>query len=99
MLNKTQEEEFFFILERENKKLEQIFKSIKLKTKDKKTKEIFNLVLSYYKDMSYFLKKKEYVKAFELENYVWGLLDALAIFKAIQIPANMQAWFKCDFDK
>jgi hypothetical protein len=94
-LSPKQQEEFFFILERENKKLNEIFSSIKLK--NSKFSQTFNLAQSYYQDMIHFFKKKEHVKAFELQNYIWGLLDSLAIIKAIQIPKEMQKWFKADF--
>ncbi len=94
-ISEKQQEEFFFILDREKTKLEQIFSSIKLKRK--KNEQVFRLAESYYKDMNHFLNKKEYVKAFELQNYVWGILDSLAILKAISIPKDMQRWFKAEF--
>jgi hypothetical protein len=94
-LSQKQEEELFFILDRENKKLEKVFSSIKLK--DQKFSEIFHLAQSYYGDMKHFFDKKEYVKAFELQNYVWGMLDSLAVMKAIQVPKELQKWFKTDF--
>lgn len=94
-ISKKQQEELFFMLERESKKLIQVFSNIKLK--DKKYSQVFNLSKTYFQDMQHFLDKKEYVKAFELENYVWGLLDALAIAKAINVPARMRGWFKAEF--
>mgnify|MGYP003886043905 CR=1 FL=1 len=85
------------MLKREDKKLKEVFKSIKLIEKKGKAKEIFELAKSYYKDYVYFKEKKDYVKAFELQNYVWGLLDALAILKAISVPKKLQKYFKTDF--
>jgi hypothetical protein len=90
-----QKEEFFFILKREEAKLEQIFKSIKLK--DSKFSETFKFMKSYYDDMKFFMKKNEHVKAFELQNYVWGILDSLAINKAIEVPKELQKHFKAEF--
>ncbi len=94
-ITKKQEQELFYVLNRENEKLKMIFSSIKLI--DKKFSQAFNLVQSYYKDMNHFLNKKEYVKAFELQNYVWGILDSLAIMKAIKVSREMQKWFKAEF--
>ena len=94
-LSKEQHQELFFILERENKKLKQIFAEIKLI--DDKFSQTFNLAESYYQDMKHFFDKKEYVKAFELQNYVWGLLDSLGVMKAVQVPKELQSWFKAEF--
>jgi hypothetical protein len=68
-----------------------------LKIKDKQSIQAFQLMQSYYEDMNHFLDKKEYVKAFELQNYVWGILDCLASLKLIQVPKEMQKWFKAEF--
>ena len=94
-LSQAQQQELFFILDRENRKLKEIFAKIKLV--DDKFSQTFNLVKSYYEDMNHFFDKKEYVKAFELQNYVWGMLDSLAVMKAIKVPKEMQKWFKADF--
>ncbi|HDI02989.1 MAG TPA: DUF357 domain-containing protein [Candidatus Pacearchaeota archaeon] len=96
MLTEKSSKELIFMLQREDKKLKEVFKSIKLTGKEK-AKEIFELAKSYYKDYVYFKEKKDYVKAFELQNYVWGLLDALAILKAISVPKKLQKYFKTDF--
>lgn len=93
-LTKKQKEELFFYMERELKKLEEIFKEVKLK--NKKALEVFDLAKTYFQDALYFNKKDEYVKTFELINYCWGLLDALAILKALEIPAKMKGWFKIE---
>jgi hypothetical protein len=94
-LSKEQHQELFFILDRESKKLKQIFAEIKLI--DDSFSQIFNLAKSYYQDMKHFFDKKEYVKSFELQNYVWGMLDSLAVMKAVQVPEEMQKWFKAEF--
>ena len=94
-LSPKQKEEFFFILKMEEAKLEQIFEKIKLKKQE--FSEIFKFTKSYYEDMKYFFKKDEHVKAFELQNYVWGLLDYLALSKAIEVPKEFQKYFKADF--
>lgn len=94
-LTKPQKQEFFRILKREEAKLEQIFDKIKLK--DSKFEETFKFMKAYYEDMKFFFKKEEHVKAFELQNYVWGFLDALAISGAIEVPKELQKWFKAEF--
>ncbi len=94
-LTSKQKDEFFFILKREEAKLERIFDKIKLKKQE--FSETFKFMKSYYEDMKFFFKKQEYVKAFELQNYVWGFLDALAINKAIDVPKELQKYFKAEF--
>lgn len=95
-LSAKQKEEFFFILKREEAKLERIFEKIKLKKQE--FSETFKFTKSYYEDMRFFFKKQEHVKAFELQNYVWGLLDALALAKAIEVPKELQKYFKAEFE-
>ncbi|WP_342765398.1 DUF357 domain-containing protein [Candidatus Nanopusillus massiliensis] len=50
--------------------------------------------MSYYKDLKYFYEKKDFVKAFELENYIWGILDTLINLKLIEVPEEYKKWFK-----
>ena len=88
---KKMKEEFFFYLNRERKKLEIVFEKIKVK---KAGKKVFELAKSYFEDMKYFLEKKEYVKVFELENYIWGILDSLANLNLLIIPREIKKWFK-----
>jgi len=83
------EEEFFYYLDREYKKLELIFKNIKFL--DNRFKDF---LISYYKDLKYFYKKKDFVKAFELENYIWGILDTLINLRLIEVPEEYKKWFK-----
>jgi len=90
-----QQEELFYYMERELKKLEQVFKKIKIK--EKRHQDTLKLALCYFKDAKHFYSKKEYVKCFELLNYVWGLLDSMAIGNAISVPKPLQKWFKHDF--
>ncbi len=83
------ERELMFYLHREYEKLRKIFVDIKFL--DKKIEEF---VLSYYKDFLYFYDKKDYVKAFELENYIWGMLDILINLKLIEVKEEYKKWFK-----
>ena len=90
-ITKKMKEEFFYYLNREKKKLEIVFEKVKVK---KEGKKVFELAKSYFKDMKYFFDKKEYVKVFELENYIWGILDTLANFNLLIIPKGIKKWFK-----
>ena len=90
-LNKKMEKEFFFYLDREVKKLKVVFKNVKIKRGGEK---VFKLASSYFEDLKYFLDKKEFVKAFELENYIWGILDTLANLNLLEIPKRIRKWFK-----
>ncbi len=86
---KINEEEFFYYLNREYKKLEEVFEKIIFKDENFK-----KFLLAYYNDMKYFYENKEYVKAFELENYIWGILDALINLNIIEVPEEYKKWFK-----
>jgi hypothetical protein len=44
--------------------------------------------------LKYFYEKKDFVKAFELENYIWGILDTLINLKLIDVPEEYKKWFK-----
>ena len=90
-ITKKMKEEFFYYLSREKKKLEIVFEKVKVK---KEGKKVFELANSYFKDMKYFFDKGEYVKVFELENYIWGILDTLANFNLLIIPKEIRKWFK-----
>ena len=82
-------EEFFYYLDREYKKLELIFKNIKFLDN-----RFENFLISYYNDLKYFYEKKDFVKAFELENYIWGILDTLINLRLIEVPEEYKKWFK-----
>ncbi len=84
--------ELMYYLKREWEKLNIVFKEVKLVKEE--YKDLWEMVLSYYNDLKYFYEKRDYVKVFELENYIWGLLDALANLKALEIPEKIKRWFK-----
>ncbi|MGC9079430.1 MAG: hypothetical protein ACP5G1_01695 [Nanopusillaceae archaeon] len=86
---KINEEELLYYLNREYEKLEKIFKDIKFKDK-----RFENFILAYYKDFLYFYNSKDYVKAFELENYIWGMLDILINLDLIEVKEEYKKWFK-----
>lgn len=53
------------------------FAIAELEVKDsEEAEDLERLIRSYYKDARYFYEKGEFLKAFELFSYVWGLLDA-----------------------
>jgi hypothetical protein len=83
------EEEFFYYLNREYEKLELIFKNIRFLDN-----RFEKFVISYYNDMKYFYENKDFVKAFELENYIWGILDTLINLGLIEVPEEYKKWFK-----
>lgn len=61
----------------------------------KKAKSLERLVRSYYEDARHFYEKGEFLKAFELFSYTWGLLDAgarLGIFN----PGKARKHYKID---
>jgi hypothetical protein len=93
-INKKQIEELIYITDREVEKLKKIFKI----QNDLKNLEVYPLIESYFKDLLYFYEKKDYVKSFELVNYIWGYLDILANLKLINPKKEVKSWFKIDQD-
>lgn len=87
------QKELLFYLKREIKKLRIIFQEVSAKEKGK---EVFNLAKSYFEDCLHFYKQKQFVKAFELENYIWGILDSLANLGLLIIPNEIKKWFKVE---
>lgn len=85
------EEYIKYLTEREFEKLKEVFDSIKFVGKEK---EIWNLVISYWNDCKYFYEKGDMIKAFELVNYIWGMLDILGNLKLLKIPEEIKKWFK-----
>jgi hypothetical protein len=97
-LSKEQENEMFFYLKRELVRLSNVMSKVKLvENVDERISEVFALAKSYFNDAKYFYDKKEFVKSFELVNYCWGLLDALAISKTLSVPKRFRSWFKAEF--
>lgn len=86
-------EELKFYLNREYNRLLIVFDKIKFKDKD-----IESFVKAYWDDCRYFYVNQDDIKAFELVNYVWGILDTLAILKIIEVPEDVKKWFKIDQD-
>jgi hypothetical protein len=75
-------------LDKELNKLNQVFKLINSEDLE------FQLAKSYYEDAKYFKEVGKIVEAFELVNYVWGILDTLARKKCIKVPEEIKKWFK-----
>lgn len=73
-------------------KLEQVMNGIKVMEGGK---EVVELARSYLEDSKYFFRRKEYLKAFELVNYIWGLLDACVILELVD-PGEFRKYFKVD---
>jgi len=58
-----------------NKALKEVKKSV-VKGKEKKAKEIIDMVSNYLSDAKYFEKKQDFVNAFAAINYSHGWLDS-----------------------
>jgi len=79
MIKKESIEELIKITDREVEKLKIVMDEVGKEI----PKEVKTLIESYIYDLNYFYNKKDYVKAFELANYIWGYLDCLANLKLI----------------
>ncbi|MEO2154482.1 MAG: DUF357 domain-containing protein [Nanoarchaeota archaeon] len=95
MINK---EELILITDRELKKLKIVFDRLNFSNLKEKNNDLYNLISSYFYDLLYFYEKKDYVKAFELINYIWGYLDCLANLKIIEPDKEIKKWFKINQD-
>ncbi|MEM0379601.1 MAG: DUF357 domain-containing protein [Nanopusillaceae archaeon] len=81
--------EIIEITSREIEKLKIVFEKIKFFDFELKT-----FIEAYWKDCLYFYNKKDYIKSFELVNYIWGILDCMANKNMIYIPEDIRKWFK-----
>jgi hypothetical protein len=88
--------EFDNLLDREISKLSIVFQ--KVNPKSNQIKDLWNMILSYWEDCKHFYKSGKKLEAFELVNYIWGLLDALANLDLIEVPAEIKKWFKIEQD-
>lgn len=81
-------------VEKEIERVKFALKEIKVK---KGGEDLFHLAKSYFKDALYFYERKEYLKAFELLSYVFGLLDGGARLKYFD-PGKARKHFKIEQD-
>ena len=86
---KNSNNELIYLLERELKKLKIVFDKVKFLDKD-----LEKFVKSYWEDCKYFYEKRDNIKAFELINYIWGILDCMANKNLLEIPEDIRKWFK-----
>jgi hypothetical protein len=66
-----------------------------IKVLDNQAKDILGLARSYRVDAEHFYKIGDYLSAFELYVYIFGLLDALARLKLID-PGQARKHFKVE---
>ncbi len=66
----------------------------KVSSTDEKGEDCLKLALSYYRDATYFFEKGDVEKAFELQSYVWGILDCLARLQLLKVTEDIRKWFK-----
>ncbi|HIP66675.1 MAG TPA: DUF357 domain-containing protein [Candidatus Nanopusillus sp.] len=85
--------ELMYYLEREYRKLEIVFSKVHFIGNQK---DVWILILSYWEDCKHFYNKNDYIKAFELVNYIWGMLDILANLDLLEIPRDVKKWFKIE---
>jgi len=86
---KNSNNELIYLLEREFKKLKIVFDKVKFLDKD-----LEKFVKSYWEDCKYFYERGDNIKAFELVNYIWGILDCMANKNLLEIPEDIRKWFK-----
>jgi len=86
---KNSNNELIYLLERELKKLEIVFDKVRFLDKD-----LEKFVKAYWEDCKYFYEKRDNIKAFELINYIWGILDCMANKNLLEIPEDIRKWFK-----
>lgn len=78
---------------KERKRVMEAFTHMKII--DEKAKDVLNLAKSYRVDAEHFYEMGDYLSAFELYVYIFGMLDALARLKMID-PGKARQHFKID---
>jgi len=78
-------------VKKEIRKMEKVFKKIKLL--DGNVKEIFNLAKAYLDDSKYFYKKKDFLRAFEAAVISWAYVDGGLHMKILDVPEEEKEVF------
>jgi len=79
------------LTKKEIEKIENIIKKVKIK--DEKALEVYNLALSYFLDAKHFFEKKDFIRAFEAIVISWAYLDSCLHFGFIEVPEELKKYF------
>ena len=98
----TLESYLSILCKRERERLEEVFRDISIdipaRTElGRAARDLVAFARGYYEDALWFLGRGRRVEAFELFNYVWGLLDAAARLGLIT-PHKTKKYFKVEQD-
>jgi hypothetical protein len=66
-----------------------------MKLTDERAKDVLDLAKSYRTDAEHFYEMSDYLSAFELYVYIFGMLDALARMKMLD-PGKARKHFKIE---
>jgi hypothetical protein len=72
-------------LQKEFDRMKRALESIELKTKNKEASELIEMASRYYEDAKYFKERGDFASAFGALNYAFGMLDACAKLKLIDV--------------
>jgi hypothetical protein len=79
--------------EREMKRMNQVFGSLKIISKDKNAKEFLDFSSNYYKDGIYFLNEKKFTEAFEAFIISWAYVDIGLKLKLFSVSEEQKKHF------
>jgi hypothetical protein len=61
--------------EKEMSRMKEVFKSIKIISKEKNAKEFYDFSKNYFNDGIYFFKEKKFIESFEAFIISWAYID------------------------
>jgi hypothetical protein len=79
------------LAEKEIARIEEILKE--LKVTDSKGLELYNIILSYFTDSKSFLKKRDFLRAFETAVICWAYCDAGIHLNVFSIDDKLKKYF------
>jgi len=79
--------------EKEKERMRQVIDNLKVKGKDKKAKEFYDMIRNYFFDGCFFLEKGKEVEAFEAFIISWAYVDAGLKLRFFQVPDSQKKWF------
>lgn len=87
-------------LEKNIERLKQVFEEIQILIPQNTclyddVKEILDFARSYFKDCLYFYSNGKLLEAFELANYIWGVLETLVKLGFVKVDKTIK-YFKVD---
>lgn len=79
--------------EKEINMMKSVFSGLKIKEKSKLEEDFFSMASNYFKDSEFFLRKNDYIRAFESIVISWSYIDAGIKSGFFSVGDNLKEYF------